>query len=60
MSENLLKKEYLVAGDYLNAMKKDKKFTGNLHTCILFTGRKVERYSDISDDEIMEAVDSAF
>lgn len=60
VSENLLKKEYLVAGDYLNAMKKDKKFTGNLHTCILFTGRKVERCSDISDDEIMEAVDSAF
>lgn len=60
VSDNLLKKDYFAESNYLNAMKKDKKFTGDLHTCILFTGNGVERYSDISDDEIISAINTTF
>ena len=36
-------------------MKKDKKYTGGQHTCILFDGDGVGKYTDIRDGEIMDA-----
>ena len=60
VTPELLRKEYLTGDAYLNVMKKDKKYTGNLHTCILFTGDGVKRYADISDEEIVEAINNTF
>jgi len=56
----LLKKEYFVTEEYLAVMKKDKKYTGTYHTCILFTGDGVERYSDVTDEEIINAIEKTF
>ncbi len=51
---DLLKDDYF-SEEYLSVLKKDKKFTGTTHTCILFDGNGVKRYQDVTDEEIMEA-----
>ena len=56
VTHGLLQSQYFSEGNYLQAMKHDKKYTGGLHTCILFHGNGVERHADIGDEEIMDAV----
>ena len=56
ITHELLKPEYFLEDTYLQTMKHDKKYTGGLHTCILFHGESVERHSDVTDDEIMDAL----
>lgn len=60
ITPDLLKREYFSDGRYLDAMKKDKKFTGILHTCILFDGKGVKKHTDIKDEEILYAINSIF
>ena len=60
ITPGLIKKEYFSGGRYLETMKKDKKFTGKLHTCILFEGDGVKRHSDIRDEEIVSAIEKIF
>lgn len=57
---DLIKKDYFSSNRYLNVMKKDKKFTGKLHTCILFDGYGVKKYSNIKDEEVLQAIDIIF
>ncbi len=56
VSYDLIKTEYFDESKYLSTLRKDKKYTGGNHTCILFKGDSVARYSDIRDEEIMTAV----
>lgn len=56
----LLKEEYFAEDAYLGTMKKDKKYTGGAHTCILFHGNGVEKHSDVNDREVMEAIGRLF
>jgi len=58
--QELLKAEYFSSDTYLKVLKKDKKFTGKLHTCILFDGDGVKRHSDITDEEIMDSIKKFF
>lgn len=51
----LVCRDFFAEALYLNAMKKDKKYTGGQHTCILFDGDGVGKYTDIRDGEIMDA-----
>lgn len=56
VTPDLLKPEYFAKDAYLQTLKHDKKYTGGLHTCILFHGECVEKHSDVTDAEIMDAV----
>lgn len=58
VTTDLLKSEYISGDAYLQAMKHDKKYTGGMHTCILFHGDGVEKHSDVTDAEIMDATKS--
>jgi len=58
VTEGLLQEEYLAAERYLPVIKKDKKYTGTTHTCILYHGEEVRRHSDITDDEIQKACEA--
>lgn len=60
VNKGLLKPEYLELSKYLGALKKDKKYTGNLHNCILWNGNEVKKYVDVTDDEIACACNSLF
>lgn len=60
ITPNLIKKEYFLDNKYLEIMKKDKKFTGKLHTCILLSGNNVKKYNDIKDEEIIKAIEDVF
>lgn len=56
VSMELLRRDYF--GDaYLTALKKDKKYTGKSHACILASAEGVKKYADVTDDEVMAAVD---
>lgn len=57
ITPGLIEKEYFSGEKYLEIMKKDKKYTGKLHTCILFEGDGVKRHSDIRDEEIVSAIE---
>lgn len=57
---SLLKKEYVRPEIYLSALKKDKKFLGTAHNCILWSETGVKKYSDISDAEIIAACKNLF
>jgi 3-dehydroquinate synthase len=56
----LLKEAYFKENIYLETLRKDKKYTGGKHTCILFSGDGVEKYSDIESEEIVQAIHCAF
>lgn len=56
VSFELLKREYFCDA-YLVALKKDKKYTGKSHACILASEDGVEKYNDVTDKEVMLAVD---
>lgn len=58
ISPEVLKEEYFVEDKYLETLRKDKKYTGGKHTCILFNGDGVEKFSDVNDEEICVAVKS--
>lgn len=60
VNKELLKPEYLEWNKYLGALKKDKKYTGNLHNCILWNGNEVKKYDDVTDDEIACACNFLF
>lgn len=60
ITSGIIKKEYFSGDRYLEIMKKDKKYTGKLHTCILFEGNGVKRHSDIRDEEIVSAIEKVF
>ena len=51
-----IKPEYLNAEVMLEYMRKDKKFTGNRHSCILPIGNGVKKFSDITDGEAAAAL----
>lgn len=57
VSEELIEREYFSSEGYLAVLKKDKKYTGGTHTCILLDkdGKYVKRYKDITDQEIINA-----
>lgn len=55
VNKELLRPEYLKSEVYLETLRKDKKYMGNLHSCILWDGKGVEKYSDITDEEIIIA-----
>lgn len=55
-----INKNYFERDRYLDALKKDKKYDGKKHVCILYDGNGVKKYSDIEDDEIMKAVVEIF
>lgn len=57
VSLELLQEDFF-ADNYLVALKKDKKYTGTSHACILATATGVRKYSDVSDEEIMTAVEN--
>lgn len=40
----------------LPAMRKDKKFLGQMHTCILVDEQCAQKYKDVTDEEICSAV----
>lgn len=60
ITPGLIKKEYFSGDRYLEIMKKDKKFTGKFHTCILFEGNEVKRHSDIRDEEVVSAIEKIY
>ena len=51
----LLKPEYLELERYLGVLKKDKKYTGGKHNCILWNEQGVNKYNDVTDEEIANA-----
>ncbi len=55
VTRDLLRPEYLDSEQYLEALKKDKKYTGTTHNCILWDGEGVKKYTDITDQEIITA-----
>ena len=57
VSLELLQLDYFSNG-YLDALKKDKKYTGKSHACILASEQGVRKYTDVTDKEVMTAVDS--
>lgn len=52
----LLKPEYLESAVFISAMQKDKKFQGQTHTCILVDQHEAKKYSDISNQEVSDAL----
>ncbi len=60
VNNNLLKPEYLAPESYLGALKKDKKYTGDLHSCILWNGNEVRKHNDVTDEEILRACNAMF
>lgn len=58
IQNELLKREYFDAEAFIAAMKKDKKFNGTTHACILLNEKEnqVQRYSDVMDEEIAKAL----
>lgn len=60
ITPGLIKKEYFSNERYLQIMRKDKKFTGEFHTCILFEGNGVKKYADVKDEEIVSAIEKIF
>lgn len=60
ITPGLVKKAYFSGNRYLEIMKKDKKFTGRFHTCILFDGNSVKKHSDVVDEEIVSAIEKIF
>lgn len=57
ISEGLLRKEYF-SESLISIMKKDKKFTGQTHTCILLSDSKIIKFDDVADEEIKQALAS--
>lgn len=51
----MLKLEYLEIEKYLGVLKKDKKYTGGKHNCILWNEQGVKKYNDVTDEEIVSA-----
>ena len=51
-----MQKDFFV-DNYLTALKKDKKYTGKSHACILASEEGVQKYSDVTDEEVTAAVD---
>lgn len=47
---------YFEPSAMIPAMRKDKKFSGGLHTCILADEKGVKKYDDIRDEEVAEAL----
>lgn len=60
ITPGFMKKEYFAGGRYLEVLKKDKKFEGKFHSCILFEGDGVKKHSDITDAEIASAIQGVF
>lgn len=55
--KELLQSDYFLAERFITAMRKDKKFTGQLHTCILLTMNGVKKFTDVTDSEIDEVLE---
>ena len=55
-----IKKEYFAGGRYLEILKKDKKFEGKFHSCILFEEDGVKKNSYLTDAEISRAIQGVF
>lgn len=49
-------KAFLKDSRLLETMKKDKKYTGRTHACILFNGDGVQKYTDVTDEEVNKAL----
>ncbi|MFA5223359.1 MAG: 3-dehydroquinate synthase, partial [Bacilli bacterium] len=57
ISNELLQKSHF-SENLISIMKKDKKFAGLTHTCILLDNNKINKCLDVTDDEIRQALDS--
>ena len=57
---NTVKKDFFTRDSYLTILKKDKKYTGTTHNCILFHGNEVKKHGDVTDEEVMTAVENFF
>lgn len=55
IQKSLLCSEYLEPDRYLEILKKDKKYTGMMHNCILWNMEGVKKYRDVTDEEIISA-----
>ena len=53
VNRELICPAYLDADRYIAALRKDKKFTGSLHNCILWNEEGVKKYNDVTDEEIV-------
>lgn len=53
VNRELLKPEYFNPREYLGVLKKDKKYTGGTHNCILWSEDGVKKYTDVMDEEII-------
>jgi 3-dehydroquinate synthase len=60
VTPSLLRREYFEGEKYIQTLRKDKKYTGGKHTCILFYGDGVRKYSDVGDEEILAAIENVF
>lgn len=58
ITKEKLDMSYFEPSAILSAMRKDKKYSGGLHTCILANENSVKKYADIADGEIMDALTS--
>lgn len=57
LDSNLVRPEYLDAETVIPAMRKDKKFLGGTHTCILVDEKQAKKYNDVSNREVSEALE---
>lgn len=53
IQRDLLRPDYLEAEKYLKILKKDKKYTGMMHNCILLNKEGVKKYKDVTDEEVI-------
>lgn len=51
-----VKPEYIEPERMLSYMRKDKKYQGNSHTCILSDENSVKKYFDVTDEEVKKAL----
>ncbi len=54
----LVKPEYLEAESVIPSMKKDKKYLGGKHTCILVDEKQARKYTDVTNEEIKDALNT--
>ncbi|MFA6626975.1 MAG: 3-dehydroquinate synthase [Bacilli bacterium] len=56
LSKELLKNEYL-SNNVIEKMKKDKKFLGTFHSCILLSDTEIKKYNDVTDSEVADSLE---